>query len=459
MTQITDEMIAQNKVERFVSRFEPSYYLLACHVALPLVLTPELVNYLRVQFLKSEGVPWIAEADLLLSDLCRPAGYELYVMDEGVKVYLLQELAQNQKFGEKRIKEIASLLLSYVDHLAKTNPFLNMKELETQKWGAMLYLDTGQTVREIARAIGKCVNPAEFARLFKITQDFKQKIAASGQFQDFLHYAQLCNDLHRKPETVEPAAITRSYQVAGLELTVPEILKTPILETFEPFEFEADVATIVFEGETDEHRSSEVSQSSLEEKLQQWEFKTPTVNRSGEIIKPETHTASYFTEALTDDVDLEMVAIPGGTFTMGSPENEKDSTNDERPQHNVTVPPFFIGKYPITQAQWKAVCEAVPSASASRTDLKVERDLKPDPSNFKGDNRPVEKVNWYEAVEFCQRLSKLTSRNYRLPSEAEWEHACRAGTTTPFYFGETITGELANYDASNTYADEPKGEY
>ncbi|NEQ82293.1 MAG: formylglycine-generating enzyme family protein [Moorea sp. SIO2I5] len=196
-----------------------------------------------------------------------------------------------------------------------------------------------------------------------------------------------------------------------------------------------------------------------EEKLQQWTFKTPTVNHQGKIIKTTTYTASYFTETLTDNVELEMVAIPGGTFTMGSPESEKDSYDYERPQHDVTLQPFFMGKYPVTQAQWKAI--------ASMTDLKVQRDLDPDPSHFKGENRPVENVNWYEAVEFCDRLSQLTGREYRLPSEAQWEYACRGFTEPlnlengesypPFYFGETITGQLANYDASTTYRDEPPG--
>ena len=114
-----------------------------------------------------------------------------------------------------------------------------------------------------------------------------------------------------------------------------------------------------------------------------------------------------------------------------------------------------MGKYPITQAQWKAI--------ASRTDLQVKQYLYSNPAYFKdrpdSDRRPVEQVKWYEAIEFCARLSKLTGREYRLPSEAEWEYACRAGTTTPFYFGETITGELANYCASETYANEPNGEY
>ncbi|NET80815.1 MAG: formylglycine-generating enzyme family protein [Moorea sp. SIO1F2] len=222
-----------------------------------------------------------------------------------------------------------------------------------------------------------------------------------------------------------------------------------LTDNLEPFEFEAEVPTIVFEEEPDED----------EEKLQQWTFQTPTVNRRGEITETTTYTASYFTETLTDNVELEMVAIPGGTFTMGSPESEKDSYDDERPQHEVTLQPFFMGKYPVTQAQWKAI--------ASMTDLKVKIDLDPDPSEFKGENRPVENVNWYEAVEFCDRLSKLTGREYRLPSEAQWEYACRGvreplnldsgESYPPFYFGETITGKLANYDASKTYGNEPEG--
>jgi formylglycine-generating enzyme required for sulfatase activity len=97
-----------------------------------------------------------------------------------------------------------------------------------------------------------------------------------------------------------------------------------------------------------------------------------------------------------------------------------------------------MGKYPITQAQWKAVA-ALPQ---------INRKLNPDPSRFKGANRPVERVSWLDAVEFCDRLSQHTSKPYRLPSEAEWEYACRAGTTTPFHFGETITTDLANYETS-----------
>jgi len=126
-----------------------------------------------------------------------------------------------------------------------------------------------------------------------------------------------------------------------------------------------------------------------------------------------------------------------------------DGYRRERPQHLVKVPAFHMSQTPITQGQWRAI-----AATA-----KIDIDLKTNPSRFIGDELPVERVNWYEATEFCKRLSRETKREYRLPSEAEWEYACRAGTTTPFYFGETITGELANYNAGYTYAGEAKGEY
>ena len=157
----------------------------------------------------------------------------------------------------------------------------------------------------------------------------------------------------------------------------------------------------------------------------------------------------HFTEDLGDDIGLDMILVSGGNFIMGSPEDEPEREDNEGPQHEVTVPTFVMGRHPITQAQWKAV------AAMER----VKDELDRDPSNFKGDDRPVENVSWFDAVEFCQRLSNHTQRTYRLPTEAEWEYACRAGTITPFYFGKTLTDELANYRATVTYNDGPEGQY
>lgn len=156
-----------------------------------------------------------------------------------------------------------------------------------------------------------------------------------------------------------------------------------------------------------------------------------------------------FDEMLGEGLTLRMMQISGGTFMMGSPENELDNYDHEQPQHEVSVATFFMDKYPVTQAQWRFVAALEP----------VERELEADPSHFKGDNHPVEQVSWYEAVEFCDRLSAYTKRPYQLPTEAEWEYACRAGTTTPFHFGDAITTDIANYDGNYIYGDGSKGEY
>jgi formylglycine-generating enzyme required for sulfatase activity len=183
--------------------------------------------------------------------------------------------------------------------------------------------------------------------------------------------------------------------------------------------------------------------------LSSFAFEVVTVNARGRETNRSRRQAKFFPEELGGGVILEMVSIPGGTFLMGSPNSESGREDTESPQHGVTVQPFFMGKYAVTQAQWKVVA-ALP---------KVNRDLNPDPSEFKGANRPVENVSWDDAMEFCARLSKKTGRDYRLPSEAEWEYACRAGTTTPFHFGETITPDLANYNGNYTSASGPKGNY
>jgi len=178
--------------------------------------------------------------------------------------------------------------------------------------------------------------------------------------------------------------------------------------------------------------------------VQTYRYTSARVSPQGNVTPYEaTSPVGKYTETAlnlpTGAVPLEMVAIPGGTFTMGSPDTEVNRDSDEGPQHEVTVPDFFMGQYEVTQAQYAAV-------------------MGNNPANFKGDNNPVENVSWDDAQTFIQRLNSLTGKTYRLPTEAEWEYAARAGTTTPFSYGETITPEVVNYDGNSPYGGAPKGE-
>ncbi|NEO82994.1 MAG: SUMF1/EgtB/PvdO family nonheme iron enzyme [Spirulina sp. SIO3F2] len=168
------------------------------------------------------------------------------------------------------------------------------------------------------------------------------------------------------------------------------------------------------------------------------------LDAKGKIVERNQGEAEYFSEDLGEGVTLEMTAIPGGSFKMGGMEY-----GDEQPIHEVTVQPFFLGKFAVTQAQWARVASFP----------KVQIELEPDPAYFKGSDCPVEQVSWEEASEFCKRLSQHTERQYHLPSEAEWEYACRAGTTPHYHFGDVISAAVANYDASETWNGSPEGEY
>jgi formylglycine-generating enzyme required for sulfatase activity len=144
-----------------------------------------------------------------------------------------------------------------------------------------------------------------------------------------------------------------------------------------------------------------------------------------------------FTEKLANGIRLEMVSLPAGKFTMGSSES-----NDEKPQHQVKVNSFAIGKYPVTQAQYQAV-------------------MGTNPSHFKNNpQNPVEQVSWNDAKAFCQKLSQITGKTYRLPTEAEWEYACRAGTTTRYYFGDNDNqlGDYAWYRGNSNRTTHPVGQ-
>jgi formylglycine-generating enzyme required for sulfatase activity len=183
---------------------------------------------------------------------------------------------------------------------------------------------------------------------------------------------------------------------------------------------------------------------------QSFTFEMVQVDSYGQIIKRETKSANYITLDLGNGVTMELVEIPGGTFMMGASVNEKDSDDSERPEHKVTIQPFYIGKYQVNQAQWQAIMSNNPS---------YFKDPPGTPLTKGRGNHPVERVSWEDCQEFCKKLSAKINQEVCLPSEAQWEYACRAGTTTPFYFGETITTDLANYNGNYTYANESKGIY
>ncbi len=143
--------------------------------------------------------------------------------------------------------------------------------------------------------------------------------------------------------------------------------------------------------------------------------------------------------AVTNRIDMKFVWIPPGNFLMGSPKVEKER-NDDETQHKVTLTKgFYMGVHLVTQEQWQVV-------------------MGKNPSRFKGEkNLPVDNVSWNDCQEFIKKLRDKDKKPYRLPSEAEWEYACRAGTTTPFYFGETISTDQANYDGNSVYGNGKKG--
>lgn len=224
---------ARQRIDRFVQRFDDSYRRLAYYAALPLVLTPDLLNYLRNQFLRGE-VPWVAEVDLLLSELCSPTGYEQYVMEMAVRAVLLEEM--EQVLGRTRMEAVAQLLIDYVRKLARTMPQVSQRSLQTQQWAAMVYLDDQRqmAVEQIARSLQDVLpervtagqaglstaNQAELVQLARITQELAPQLECHTTL---LEYARVVSQLLGDRTSVSPEMLGRSYVVEGVELRVPVV--------------------------------------------------------------------------------------------------------------------------------------------------------------------------------------------------------------------------------------------
>ncbi len=144
-------------------------------------------------------------------------------------------------------------------------------------------------------------------------------------------------------------------------------------------------------------------------------------------------------EASPAGVPANFVYIRGGSFTMGSPSYEPGRESNEA-QHQVRLSDYYMGKYEVTQAEWEPVTGT-------------------NPSYFKGVNLPVESVSWDDCQAFIETLNRKTGKTYRLPMEAEWEYACRAGTTIPFNTGGNLTTDQANYEGNFPYNNNQKGIY
>ncbi len=421
-----DFFSAESRLRLFEKENEPNTRELAKRAAFPLSLSPNLLYYLRQHQDKNNQAPWYAIADILLSSLVRKIDRELYEMSPDVRKLLLEKLTPEE------LKSLAYQLQTYIqeqigDYCSQSVYWQN------QQWLALAYLKPSQAVNEIKQVLAEAIKNNNRVRLVRLTALLENISAALADYEPLL----LLN------KTIAAYSRGDLNDVGNVLQLSPED-----------------------EGTLQKHLIDEVAAIvPRDENLFLFTAETVLVNKTGQVIERKPVKAYFYDENLPEVGNrkeaqnyIRMMYIPQGEFWMGTEDEEIkrlvkkygwEGYRREGPQHLVKVPAFYISQTPITQAQWQAI-----AATA-----KIDIDLKTNPSRFIGDELPVERVNWYEATEFCKRLSRETKREYWLPSEAEWEYACRAGTTTAFHFGETITADLANYRATKTYADEPTGEY
>ena len=418
--------IAEQRVQRFKSASTPMARVLASLVAATPVIQLPVIRLIQELLLPASRQVHVAE--VLLGNLLTPTTLpELGIPPDEV-IYQFVEPQQEIRaclLEDAPVPDTTQVLSNYViRYLGKASLDVFLAEIQAQLSDPSV--SDGADVKPFAIVAAQVLKRrgrqyADFVRAVEERYHIDSGDVPRATIPEFktleFETAQLVPDVTEEPEPDDNLPVLQTTEV---EVVTIEILREP------PPQPEIEFGSFTFEVATLERGGF----------LRRW------------TVRKQQRQAQRYIERLGNRVTLMMVVIPGGTFVMGSPENEPERSNKEGPQHDVLVNSFLMSRYPITQQQWRIVA-AMPQQ---------ERELNPDPSSFKGDKRPVENVSWYDAQEFCARLSAHTGREYGLPTEAEWEYACRAGTTTPFHFGETISPEVANYNSKVNYNDGPKGQ-
>ncbi|MFN6364619.1 MAG: SUMF1/EgtB/PvdO family nonheme iron enzyme [Aphanizomenon sp.] len=373
-----------------------------------------------------------------------PEDGRLYLIQEFIDGQnLLQELQNKGTLKEPEIKTLLEKLLPVLQFIHDNQVIhrdIKLENIIKSKNGTLFLIDFGvskETTGSILTRVGTITGTPGFAP----PEQFRGTVYHSSDLYSLAvtcvrlltGHLQEINGVDKLFDTNTMQWQWQKYVSVSQELK--DVLET-MLQDIPANRYQSATEVLAALSNTKARVRQQVSPHSSKQSI----YSPINITKIPENTPLDINSALSFTEDLGKGVKLEMIAIPGGTFLMGSPENEVERFSDESPQHEVTVPGFFIGKYQLTQLQYQTI-------------------MGTNPSYFKGDNRPVEGVGWEDAVKFCQKLNHRTLGNYRLPSEAEWEYACRAGTKTPFHFGDNVTTDLVNYNGNYPYPSAPKGKY
>ena len=417
---IIEEQQLEQRFERYKEQYGYGVYWLACYAAFPLTLTSDLVYCLRENFLPK--FDWYTAPTFLMSGVLTSLRHDLYELDAPIRRYLLKQFRQG--CGDRFHAELQMLddfMTSYVSyHLQSPSSSQAVARLmgrgEEMRWVALSCISPGETLNAIRDYLAQLAG----------TEDAKERVRLASLLDS---YVDLFGDEAFSGKLIRWADCVADGEPIPSDNSIEDWLKSQGI-SLEELKFNA--IELVSESELDSNSTDE---------LKTLTFQTIKVNDAGEIIDRPECSVQYFDEVIGDGMSIRMIAIPSGEFMMGSPDGEGDS--DEYPQHHVQVPPFFMSETPVTKKQWRTIVDQYAAIAST--------DLKPTPSGSKGDERPVEQVSWDDVSEFCQVISTVTRRTgYRLPTEAEWEYACRAGSMTDYAFGNKLTKKMAHFNQSST---------